>query len=967
MEPANSSSSGDESYQDDSSSSSDDMSTSHDSEEWEAGDSVPPNNSGGEDMHENEHHVMPSDDGGTQKNLTVAPPPEHHTNSDSTPIAETRIDTGPGKKQRQRVCGLCKRQGHNRRTCPEVGKNQDKEKDRSSQPNKKQKTTDIDDNKLIFIVFDLETTGFSRDQDYIIEVGGLAVSKDGHVYDQRFDELVKPGKPIPQHITTLTGITNEMVHDADDFSVVGRKFLEYIDGSAMRQGEDMEIVLVAHNGKNFDIPFLLNAFKKSDINMTISIKYFIDTLEVVKDVYSNNRSRSGGSAPPNYKLATLYEHFTGEEMGSNAHRASFDVDAAAIVLTHKLCWENYARHIRLISFAMRAVTKTGDDSDEEADDIEDETLIVHLSNADGTRREPIEVHQSLERTSKRKKRKGKEKPLPTEWQKNTVFKGIDSKTLFDNYHRSRLTRSNASESHSWSGIQGSRASFNSVTKCWRSIFTDSILNMIVDRTNEYGNNKCKRWGDIDKEDIIDFFCILFIAGIQKRRDTPSHWFSNDPLLQSAVIKRIMPGRKFSSLLRNLHVCPLERPISDDAREFNPMYKVHDLLEKLESRFEKLFVPGQALSLDETLIRAFGRIKFKVRIVTKAARYGIKLYVITDAVTAYVLRVIPYTGKSTYYISADTEADMKKTCQIVKSLCEKYKGSHRTVYVDRFYTSLDVMKELYKMGLYVTGTLMKNRIPSQFTLTKTMQKYKTMSRGDHTKHLYEYKEGDDVIQFGLVLWKDRDVVYVLSSECNNTDTDSCKRRTKDGIITISRPKVISKYNQYMGGVDLADMRRLHCQSNVMGLHRWWLRIFFYLLDIGTSNSMVLFNEALQDKKDKLNLVEFKHRLVHRLLGTRITDVPRGPAIHQIVRIGGESGSARQRCAYCAIVRQGIFRTRYMCSICKIPLCTPSSGKVDRDCFSEAHKSDDIRCLVKSRHMLHLSTTNKRYKNLLPQGS
>ena len=119
----------------------------------------------------------------------------------------------------------------------------------------------------------------------------------------------------------------------------------------------MEIVLVVHNGKNFDMPFLLNAFEKSDINMTISINYFIDTLEVVKDVYSNKRSRSGGSVPPKYKLATLYEHFTDEEMGSSAHRASFDVDAAAIVLTRKLCWQNYERHIRLISFAMRAETR----------------------------------------------------------------------------------------------------------------------------------------------------------------------------------------------------------------------------------------------------------------------------------------------------------------------------------------------------------------------------------------------------------------------------------------------------------------------------------------------------------------------------------------------------------------------------------------------------------------------------------
>lgn len=56
------------------------------------------------------------------------------------------------------------------------------------------------------------------------------------------------------------------------------------------------------------------------------------------------------------------------------------------------------------------------------------------------------------------------------------------------------------------------------------------------------------------------------------------------------------------------------------------------------RFRECYVPAQGLSLDETLISAFGRIRFKVRIVTKAARYGITLYVLTEAVTGYVLNV-----------------------------------------------------------------------------------------------------------------------------------------------------------------------------------------------------------------------------------------------------------------------------------------------------------------------------------------
>ena len=75
---------------------------------------------------------------------------------------------------------------------------------------------------------------------------------------------------------------------------------------------------------------------------------------------------------------------------------------------------------------------------------------------------------------------------------------------------------------------------------------------------------------------------------------------------------------------------------DPRDTYDPTYKVSELLNYLEYRFERLFVPGRQLSLDETLIRSFCRIKFKVRIISKSARYGIKIYVLTDAATAFVL-------------------------------------------------------------------------------------------------------------------------------------------------------------------------------------------------------------------------------------------------------------------------------------------------------------------------------------------
>ena len=159
------------------------------------------------------------------------------------------------------------------------------------------------------------------------------------------------------------------------------------------------------------------------------------------------------------------------------------------------------------------------------------------------------------------------------------------------------------------------------------------------QTNEYGGVVSKNWDNISQKDILNFISILFISSIQKRKDKTSNWFSNDPLVENPIMKRIMTGKEFHTILRYLHVCSLnDQPTRDDP-DYNPAYKVKQFQELLEERFQITFIPGEQLSLDETLVRAFGRMKFKVRIISKAARYGIKLYVITDAETAFVCKVI----------------------------------------------------------------------------------------------------------------------------------------------------------------------------------------------------------------------------------------------------------------------------------------------------------------------------------------
>ena len=83
-------------------------------------------------------------------------------------------------------------------------------------------------------------------------------------------------------------------------------------------------------------------------------------------------------------------------------------------------------------------------------------------------------------------------------------------------------------------------------------------------------------------------------------------------------------------MKALYICCIDSLKSGDP-VYDPNIKVVEFKEALESKFCSLYIPGRNLSVDETLLRAYGRIGFKMRVVTKAARYGIKMYVATDAI------------------------------------------------------------------------------------------------------------------------------------------------------------------------------------------------------------------------------------------------------------------------------------------------------------------------------------------------
>ena len=117
-----------------------------------------------------------------------------------------------------------------------------------------------------YVVFDIETTGFSPIKNRIIEIGAVKVS-NGEITD-RFSSFVNPQVPIPFEIEKLTSINDEMVMDAPVIEKVLPEFLSFCEGT----------VLVAHNA-SFDISFIRENAQRQQLPFDFT---YVDTVGIAR-------------------------------------------------------------------------------------------------------------------------------------------------------------------------------------------------------------------------------------------------------------------------------------------------------------------------------------------------------------------------------------------------------------------------------------------------------------------------------------------------------------------------------------------------------------------------------------------------------------------------------------------------------------------------------------------------------------
>ena len=109
---------------------------------------------------------------------------------------------------------------------------------------------------------------------------------------------------------------------------------------------------------------------------------------------------------------------------------------------------------------------------------------------------------------------------------------------------------------------------------------------------------------------------------------------------------------------------------------------------------------------------------------------------------------------------------------------------------------------------------------------------------------------------------------------------------------------------------------------------------------------------------MNIVQFKMKLVEDLVGQKmdtLLEMAETGEQHNPVKV---EGGVRSRCAYCALMSR-VRRTRYRCAGCGVPLCSIGSGKVEDDCFTVAHETEERRSMVCKKY-LEMQKRNTKQK-------
>lgn len=366
----------------------------------------------------------------------------------------------------------------------------------------------------------------------------------------------------------------------------------------------------------------------------------------------------------------------------------------------------------------------------------------------------------------------------------------------------------------------------SLTGLFEIFFSSELKKFIIGATKTNGY-------EMTETDFDKFLGILIFSSFNKRLSQRDYW-STDPLLRSEPVASAMSRQKFEEIKSSLK---FHRP--EDENKEDKAWRVRKLLDIFQKNTTKYGWFATALSIDEMMVKFFGKVCIKQFIPMKPTRFGIKLWAICGP-DGFVFYFDIYCGKNGHHGTGMDNIPLgsRVVLQMLRPLLtstapRKLQNYH--IYFDNLFSSPDLLIHLKKIGLRATGVVRSDRVQEKNDLDKKAK------RGMHiVKH-------DKSSGMNFVTVKDSKNVSILSTAAGVTPLATVQRYNKEikAKEDLQFPNAFSQYNKFMGGVDLHDQ---YCNKVLPSVRskKWTWVVFLRLIQASITNATALHNAAIPEK-------------------------------------------------------------------------------------------------------------------------
>ena len=306
-------------------------------------------------------------------------------------------------------------------------------------------------------------------------------------------------------------------------------------------------------------------------------------------------------------------------------------------------------------------------------------------------------------------------------------------------------------------------------------FTREMVKSIVLHTNTYayihisegGFKSYTRsdgsWEPTTSDEIHRLTALLIFFGLVKVVGDVDKYWSTVTLYHGLWARKIMPRLRFLGLMAFLHVVdPMNEPAGDKLR------KVESFIQYFKTRCQILHQPRQHVAIDECMVKSRHRSGIRQYIKDKPTKWGIKLWVLADSSNAYVQDCNVYIGKE-----AGREVSRNGLgYDVVMTLLQNYLDQGYHLFVDNFYTSMTLAKDLFHRGTLLTGTILDSRRDFPASLKKGKEWGKGKEKGTM------FWERDAPVL--ALQWVDNKVVSMITTSGNAIETHQVNRKRKTGV-------------------------------------------------------------------------------------------------------------------------------------------------------------------------------------------